>query len=422
METKRFMPLVPEPFQESLSDKKKETLDDRATRLQKRTIQHQLHETSEFGWEVFAWQDVFGIILDDETFRVDKRPYEYIVRDENGVSTVKKRIPDATLGLRTYDNYDLKRGYQCTIDDCKVDHSSMQPDKRLSRDDLSNMMHDGSCGLIVDGVWGKTNPVFPFAVYEAKKRASNYGAAEEQIYHACRTYLAMLDDLARDPDNVNRYQTSESSKYQLFAFTSCGPYWVVYIAWNQLNECHVETIWEGDIKDWSRAFELICIIDQIQSYAAHQHRPFVMKHLEAWHAKYQRASGPMKSYIYALNNLDINDMGSSLPAELYDLSRIARLWGVSGPAGWIQLKEETIASRREKAMSTRQKNRKLRELARVQRTESQSDNKPKRGRGRPPKTHSVAKKDGIKRGPGRPPKQCHTTTKKRAKTTKQSRH
>ncbi|KAI0186044.1 hypothetical protein EV127DRAFT_463483 [Xylaria flabelliformis] len=384
---KRVMPLVPEPFQYVIPSG--ETLIETLFL----GVQHQLHETSEFGWEVFAWQDVFGIILDDDTFRVDKRPYEYIVRDENGAPTVKKQIPDATLGLRTYDDYDLKRGYKCRIDGCKVDHSSMQPDKRLSRDDLSSMMHDESCGLIVDGVWGKTNLVFPFAVYEAKKRASNYEAAEEQIFHACRAYLAMLDDLARNPDDVNRYQTSESSKYQLFAFTSCGPYWVVYIAWNQLNECHVETIWEGDIKDWSRAFELICIVDQTQSYAAHQHRPFVMKHLEAWHAKYQRIQGPMRSYINVLNNLDLDGMGKN-----------------------------TIASRQEKAMLTRQKNRKLRELARVQRTESQSDKKPKRGRGRPPKKHKVAKKDGIKRGPGRPPKKCHTTTKKREKTIKQSRH
>jgi hypothetical protein len=113
----------------------------------------------------------------------------------------------------------------------------MQPDRRLSRDSLSAMMHDATCGLIVDGVWGKTNLLFPFAIYEAKKRASSYEAAEEQIYHACRTYLAMLDDLARDPNDVARYQTSESSKYQLFAFTSCGSYWQVFMAWKQFDGC-----------------------------------------------------------------------------------------------------------------------------------------------------------------------------------------
>ena len=99
------------------------------------------------------------------------------------------------------------------------------------------MMNNGDCGLVVDGVWGKTDLVFPFAVYEAKKRASSYKDAEEQTYHACKTYLAMLDDLARNPDNVAEYQTAGSSKYQLFAFTSCGSYWEVYVAWNFLNKC-----------------------------------------------------------------------------------------------------------------------------------------------------------------------------------------
>lgn len=137
------------------------------------------------------------------------------------------RIPDATLGLRAYDDYDLKRGYVCEVPDCKEDHSSKQPDKRLSQDRLKAMMHNHECALVVDGVWGKTDLIFPFAVYEAKKRPTSYEAAENQIYHACKTYLAMLDDLARNPDEVDEYQTEESDKYQLFAFTSCGSYWEV---------------------------------------------------------------------------------------------------------------------------------------------------------------------------------------------------
>jgi hypothetical protein len=44
----------------------------------------------------------------------------------------------------------------------------------------------------------------------------------------------------------------------------------------------VETIWEGDIKNFSRAFELICIVDQIHHFAANQHREFVVEHLEPW--------------------------------------------------------------------------------------------------------------------------------------------
>jgi hypothetical protein len=99
------------------------------------------------------------------------------------------------------------------------------------------MMYDAECGLVVDGVWGKTDIVFPFAVYEAKKRAGSYEQAEDQIYHACKTYLAMLDDLARNPNNVAEYQTKESSQYQIFALTSCGSEWQVFLAWNWSDDC-----------------------------------------------------------------------------------------------------------------------------------------------------------------------------------------
>jgi hypothetical protein len=157
--------------------------------------------------------------------------------DDAGKEAVKKRIPDATIGLKSYDNFYLKHGYICSVSDCEEDHSAMQPDKRLSEHDLQAMMHDPECGLVVDGVWGKTELLFPFAVYEAKKTARNYQQAEDQIYHACRTYLAMLDDLARNPNNVAEYQTEESSKYQLFAFASCGSYWQVFVAWNMLDDC-----------------------------------------------------------------------------------------------------------------------------------------------------------------------------------------
>ena len=107
--------------------------------------------------------------------------------DDIGKEVVKKRIPDATIGLKSYNDYLLKRGYVCSASDCEEDHSTMQPDKRLSEHDLQAMMHDPECGLVVDGVWGKTELLFPFAVYEAKKRPSYYRQAEDQIHHACQT-------------------------------------------------------------------------------------------------------------------------------------------------------------------------------------------------------------------------------------------
>jgi len=157
--------------------------------------------------------------------------------DDSGQKTVKIRIPDATMGLKAYDDWDLKHGYVCTIPSCTEDHSTKQPDQRLSQNRLSDMMHNPECSLVVDGVWGKTDLVFPFAVYEAKKRSTSDEDAKDQVYHACKTYLAMLDDLARDPEDVTKYQTKESSRYQFFAFTSCGPVWEVYLAWNFLDSC-----------------------------------------------------------------------------------------------------------------------------------------------------------------------------------------
>ncbi len=157
--------------------------------------------------------------------------------NDSGENVVKTRIPDATIGLKSYDDYDMKRGYVCNLEGCEEDYSSLQPDKNLSQGALLSMMHNRLCGLIVDGVWGKTDLVFPFAAYEAKKRARSYEAAEEQIYHACRTYLAMLDDLARNPDDIEKYQTEDSTRYQFFALTSCGSNWQIFIAWNFFGDC-----------------------------------------------------------------------------------------------------------------------------------------------------------------------------------------
>jgi hypothetical protein len=98
-------------------------------------------------------------------------------------------------------------------------------------------MNNQQCGLIVDGVWGKADILFPFAVYEAKKKTATYEQAKNQIYHACKTYLAMMDDLARDPRDVSKYQSKESEHHQIFAFISCGSYWEVYTAWQFLGSC-----------------------------------------------------------------------------------------------------------------------------------------------------------------------------------------
>ncbi|KAM5358076.1 hypothetical protein ACJZ2D_015613 [Fusarium nematophilum] len=354
----RFCPnLVFRQYLLAMSEEKRTELSQRASKLLKRASINHVYKSSEFSWEICAWNDVFGLILDDEGLRMDKRPYDFTEKDNNGQFAVKTRIPDATMGLKSYDSYFLKRGYICTDPDCKDDHIAKQPDERLSENLLSDMMQNPECGLIVDGV---------------------YAAAEEQIYHACRTYLAMLDDLARNPDNVSEYQSQGSDRYQLFAFTSCGSYWQVFIAWNFMNDCMVETIWEGDVKQANYAIELICIIDQVHDYATQQHRPFVMKHLEAWHDRHKRTT-----------NLVAAD-DNPFMASLFDLSP-----NMPQPE-WSRLKAESKMTRSEKAQQTRAHNQELRGLA-TQAPELKNTLGQKRARGRPPKA-ATHKRKPLKKG------------------------
>lgn len=44
----------------------------------------------------------------------------------------------------------------------------------------------------------------------------------------------------------------------------------------------VETIWQGNVCEFSRAYDLICVVDQIHEFALTQHRDFVIKHIEPW--------------------------------------------------------------------------------------------------------------------------------------------
>jgi hypothetical protein len=68
------------------------------------------------------------------------------------------------------------------------------------------MTHQPQSALVVDGVGGKAGIGLPSVMYEAKKRYVSIEKSEYRIYHAARTYLAMLDDLACDPENVSQYQ------------------------------------------------------------------------------------------------------------------------------------------------------------------------------------------------------------------------
>ena len=65
----KFCPNLDIPqYRESLSDEKKDELDERISKLLRRAISNQIYKSSECCWEVSAWSDVFGLLYDDERF------------------------------------------------------------------------------------------------------------------------------------------------------------------------------------------------------------------------------------------------------------------------------------------------------------------------------------------------------------------
>jgi hypothetical protein len=71
---------------------------------------------------------------------------------------------------------------------------------------------------------------FPWAVYEAKEREDP--SAKEEAAVAAELLLRILNDLALVPGCPNEerlYQTPTSDCFQVFAFTSEGPMWNVYV-------------------------------------------------------------------------------------------------------------------------------------------------------------------------------------------------
>lgn len=174
-------------------------------------------------------------------------------------------------------------------------------------------------------------------------------------------------------------------------------------------------------------------MDQIHDYAIYQHRPFVMNHLEAWHARHQKTLEPIKiafSEIHAATapmdmftkDADTSDSDSdniNSGSDDSDFEELAREWGLifDKPAEWLRLKELSRIARQDAANETRQRNRRLK-IAEAQKvTEHTGTTRPrgrprmsgiakvapKRGRGRPRKYEAIIK-EAPKRGRGRPPK------------------
>lgn len=174
----------------------------------------------------------------------------------------------------------------------------------------------------------------------------------------------------------------------------------------------VETIWRGDVKNKENALELICLVDQIHDYATKQHRPFVMKHLEAWHHRHKRtkvAAPNWKSHmtaeqaiastsegLYSSSDEDISSSVSSPgPNKKVVMSDVELYPNVPLPK-WYILKDRSISTRNEKARQTRFHNRMLRRIDTESRKKTNTPEQ-KRGRGRPRK-ETIHKQKVSKKG------------------------
>lgn len=145
----------------------------------------------------------------------------------------------------------------------------------------------------------------------------------------------------------------------------------------------METIWQGDVTDISRAYDLICLTNQIHKYAVNQHRSFVMEHLEAWHARHERLLlerlppidelDPASGEEDDLESDPVEDPDSDETDQLYDgfepksaLALLLTIDAVFSQAQmdpeWFRLKEDSKKARARKAQAQKQHNRTLRKL------------------------------------------------------------
>ncbi|GKZ31246.1 hypothetical protein AbraIFM66950_011539 [Aspergillus brasiliensis] len=286
-----------------------------------------LDEVSEFNWEADAWRDVFGRLRDDDRLRMDKREYNFkatllprVMAGSNAY--MGKRIPDMTFGLSSYASAD------------PLDEGIDERERRIRRSlhvDYLNYCVCNRFGLMVDGKWGKTTVLFPFAVYEAKKNDKSELAVKLQLKLALNAYLKMLDTLLIQPDDSKtneERQPTHNTVNPIFGFTSSGSIWKLYVGYLPagmraespmeaedplcdansarltyiLHIQHMKLIWWGDLVSREDAGELLDIVDQIHEYAVTTHRPLVARHLEKFVAKLR-----FHRDIYGVTKLDQDD-------------------------------------------------------------------------------------------------------------------
>lgn len=142
------------------------------------------------------------------------------------------RVPDCSFGLAVGDEL-LSENLGSVLTSKGVLNSKC----------LKDFLWHWKSGLISDPKLLNFSLAFPWAVYEAKKDYSEQMV--EQIERASEIYLRLLNDLVLQPgrpETAREFQTQESSRFQIFSFTSEGPNWKVYVCYRK-SEVAEELVW-----------------------------------------------------------------------------------------------------------------------------------------------------------------------------------
>jgi hypothetical protein len=167
----------------------------------------------------------------------DKTPYQYKYTDPVTLKvSIRKRYPDITFGLATSWNAAVQHQIKHKNGDIACDQHHIEAHASLTKERIHKQLFHRRCGLVVDPRWGSVDLIFPWAIFEAKKASVPLEDAELQLYEGASIYLAILDDLARDPKSPDRYQEIKGNGPQLFGFASSGRLLWIYTAFDFLGK------------------------------------------------------------------------------------------------------------------------------------------------------------------------------------------
>ncbi|KAF2678996.1 hypothetical protein K458DRAFT_394405 [Lentithecium fluviatile CBS 122367] len=169
----------------------------------------------------------------------------------------------------------------------------------LTKERIFKQLFHRRCGLVVAPRWGAVELVFPWALFEAKRDSEPLEDAERQLHEGASVYLAMLDDLARDPKSPDKYQggativSNRATEPQLFGFASSGTRLWIYTIFGWLGDCIIQPLWRGDLCEAEDAINNLIIVNQLHKFAVTTYRNFVIKHLEPWLQLAEEVLGPL---------------------------------------------------------------------------------------------------------------------------------